>query len=301
PLVGPLLIACLPAVRDWGAVPRWRLGLRVVAGAGAVFALFSALSRLGFLPADQADVVNHEKAFLVVLAVAAALAARDLRLVLVAAGAAVFAFATYPAATYLVAAAAAVGTVVLARWSPGATARVWLAAASMAATAWAVLRIDDLLALAGTYFELVGKTNNSGTRRALYEEALQGLENPLVGSLFTGDITVVGTLSGQDRVVPVHNDYLSITLGGGLLAAALLLGLFLYANGLALRSLREMTDPEQRRTVIALLSGVNAAAVSAFANPIFMNPGASALAYAMLAALVAACRVPAAAPPDDGR
>ncbi|HEX2075220.1 MAG TPA: hypothetical protein VHF92_15655, partial [Geodermatophilus sp.] len=47
PLVGPLLIACLPAVRDWGAVPRWRLGLRVVAGAGAVFALFSALSRLG--------------------------------------------------------------------------------------------------------------------------------------------------------------------------------------------------------------------------------------------------------------
>ena len=59
-----------------------------------------------------------------------------------------------------------------------------------------------------------------------------------------------------------------------------------------------MTDPFQRRTAIVLLAAVNGAAVSAFANPIFMNPGASAVTFALLAALVAVCRN---APVGDGR
>ena len=307
PLIGPLVIACLPAVRDWGPAPQWRLGLRIVGAACALFAVLSGLARMGVLPETQVDVLNHEKAFLVVLGIAAALAARDRLLIVVTTAAAVFAFVQYPAATYPLAVLVALGTVVLVRWSPPGGIRAVLGIATMTGIALAVVHIDELIRLTGAYFALVGKIDNGDTRAALYRSALAGLDSPLFGSLFTGDITVVGELSGEQVVVPVHNDYLSVSLGGGLVAGALLLGLFLFANGLALRSLPAISDPSQRRAVIALLSAVNAAAVSAFANPIFMNPGSSAVTYALLAALTAACRTPvpaapptpAAAPPDD--
>jgi hypothetical protein len=289
PLIGPLIIVCLPPVRNWGAVPQWRLGLRVVSAVGALFAVLSGLARMGLLPATQVDVLNHEKAFVVVLGIAAAVAARSRLGFLLASGAAVFAFLQYPAATYLLAAAAVAGTLALVRWSPRPGVRLLLAVATMAGTAVAVLRIDDLIRLTRSYFELVGKIDNGGTREALYRAALSRFDSPVFGSLFTGDITVVGKLSGVETVVPVHNDYLSISLGGGLVAAALLLGLFLFANGLVLRSLPAMIDPFQRRTAVTLLAAVNGAAVSAFANPIFMNPGASTVVFALLAGLVAVC------------
>jgi hypothetical protein len=292
PLIGPMVIACLPPVVNWSAdPPRWRSGLRLVSAAATVFAVGSGLTRLGMLPAAQIDVLNHEKAFVVVMAVTAAVAARDRLLVLLSVAAAVFAFAAYPAATYVVVALVAVGTLLLVRWAPGPVTRAWLAGAVMVGTVVAVLHVDQLIALSDSYFRFVGKTDNGNTRAALYRAALDRLDSPLFSKLFAGDITVVGNLSGTDRVVPVHNDYLSLALGGGLVGAALLLAVFLFANGLALRTLAAVEDPWHRRTVVVLLAAVNGAAVSAFANPIFMNPGASALTFAVLAALTAVCRI----------
>jgi O-antigen ligase len=301
PLVGPMVIACLPPMRPWGPELQWRTGLRWVSAAATVFALFSGLARLGFLPSTQIDVVNHEKAFLVVLGIAAAVAARDRLLVPASVAAAAFAFVSYPAATYVVAALVMLGTLVLVRWAPDGGQRVVLAVITMVVTVVAVLKIADLIRLTNTYFQLVGKQNNGNTREALYRAALERLHHPVFSSFFTGDITVVGNLSGKNTVVPVHNDYLSISLGGGLVAAGLLLALFLFLNGLALRTLRAEIDVWQRRTVVVLLGAVNAAAVSAFANPIFMNPGASAVCYALVAALLAACRLPDAEAPGAGR
>ena len=292
PLIGPMVIACLPPVRNWEVHPRWRLGLQALSVAAALFSIGSGLSRFGILPADQIDVLNHEKAFLVVMGVSAAIAARSTSLVLFSGAAAVFAFIAYPAATYVVAVAVALATLVLVRWSPGPGRRIALAIGGMLATAVAILHIDELIRLTGPYFQLVGKTDNGDTRAALYETALSRLHSPLFSELFTGEITVIGNLAGRSEVTPVHNDYLSITLGGGLVAAALLLGLFCFANGLALRSLAATTDAGQRRTIIVLLAAVNGAAVSALANPIFMNPGASAVTFGVLGALVAACRLP---------
>ena len=294
PLIGPLIILCLSPVRNWAPVPQWRLGLRVLSAACALFAVGSGLSRSGILPATQVDVLNHEKAFLVVLGVAAAIAAGNRLLIAFSTAALVFAFSTYPAATYVLAVAIMAGTLVLVRWAPLPGVRIMLAVATLVGTFLAVVRVGDLIALTNSYFLLVGKIDNGDTRAALYRAALDRLDSPVFSSLFTGDITVVGNLSGENRVVPVHNDYLSIALGGGLVAAALLLGLFLFANGMAIRALADLTDPWQRRTVMVLLGAVNAAAVSAFANPIFMNPGASAVTYAVLGALIAACRRPPA-------
>ena len=290
PVVGPMIIACLPPVRSWGPGDAWRTGLRVLGVAGSLFAVFSGLTRLGMLPAAQLDVVNHEKSFVFVLAVGAAWAARDRLLLIGALAATAFAFTTYPAATYALALAVAVGTVVLVRLLPDGPSRLLLAVGAATSVLLATLFVDRLIEISNTYFRLVGKQDNGSARAALYEAALERLEHPLLSSLFTGDITVVGNLTGEEVVVPVHNDYLSITLGGGIVAATLLLAIFLFANGLALRTLRDGVSDDQRRTIVVLLAAVNAAAVTAFANPVFMNPGASALTFAVLTGLVAACR-----------
>jgi hypothetical protein len=292
PLIGPMVIACLPPVRNWEPRARWRLGLQAISVAGALFSIGSGLSRWGVLPATQIDVLNHEKAFLVVMSIAAAIALRNVPLVLLTVSAAGVAFIAYPAATYLVAVGAAVATLVLVRWAPGQGQRIALAVGGMAATAVAILHIDELISLTAPYFELVGKVDNGGTRAALYRTALSRLHSPLFSDFFTGDITVVGNLAGRNEVTPVHDDYLSVTLGGGLVAAVLLLGIFCFANGMALRALARTTDRDQRRTVVVLLVAVNGAAVSALANPIFMNPGASAVTFGVLAALMGACRIP---------
>jgi hypothetical protein len=292
PLIGPMVIACLPPVRNWASRADWRLGLQAITVAGALFSIGSGLSRWGVLPATQIDVLNHEKAFLVVLSISAAIALRNVPLVLLTVSAAAVAFVAYPAATYVVAVGAAIATLVLVRWSPGQAQRIALAVGGMAATAVAILHIDELIQLTAPYFQLVGKTDNGGTRAALYSTALARLHSPLFSDFFTGDITVVGNLAGRNEVTPVHDDYLSVTLGGGLVAAVLLLGIFCFANGMALRALAASDDPWQRRTIVVLLAAVNGAAVSALANPIFMNPGASAVTFGVLAALMAACRIP---------
>ena len=301
PLVGPMLIACLPPVRNWlGPAPGadgWRTGLRVLSVTCSLFAVFAGLTRLGLLPAAQVDVVNHEKSFVFVLAIGAAWVARDRILLVVALAATAFAFSTYPAASYALALAVALLTVLVARLRPDATSRVLLAVGAAVTLLLAMLYVDRLIELSTTYFQLVGKDDNGQDRAELYAAALDRLEEPLFSSFFTGDITVVGTFGTGSQVVPVHNDYLAVTLGGGIVAATLLVSIFLFANGLVIRTLRAGVDAEQRRTVVLLLAGVNAGAASAFANPLFMNPGASALMFALLAGLVAACRRPG--PPTE--
>jgi hypothetical protein len=69
--------------------------------------------------------------------------------------------------------------------------------------------------------------------------------------LFTGDITLIGNLVGRTDVSP-------------------------RAHRLPVAH-RGWPAWWQRRTTVVLLAAVKDAAVSAFANPIFVNPGASAV------------------------
>jgi hypothetical protein len=110
---------------------------------------------------------------------------------------------------------------------------------------------------------------------------------PIFAEYFTDDVTVVITLSGRpNSVLPVHNDYLSAGLGGGLVGAALLVAIVMFGNGVALRALGVVRRRSiERRAILALQGSMNAAAAIAFANPVFMNPVSSTIAYVLVAAL----------------
>ena len=293
PVVLPMLICLAGWARQGPDDVDLRLALKIIAFLSSIYAFWCAGVRLGTLPGDL-TIFSHEKAFIVVLAVTATMAAGSRWLTAFSLLSAVAAFATYPAATYVVAGLIAVLTLVLVRWSPDRSTRTILGVGGMAGVLWAVLHVDTLVKFAANYFALVGKTDNGSTRATLYEIALRRLtEEPVFGRFFTGDLTVTTTLDGHSGVVlPVHNDYLGIALSGGVVAAALLLAVFMFANGCAIHALKTYDLSTMRgRAITALLASLNAAAVTAFANPILMNPGASTTVYAIIFALVSLCVV----------
>jgi hypothetical protein len=304
PVVLPIFICLVGWARQVGDDVQLRFALKVIAFLCSVFALGCAAINLAGL-SGETSVFSHEKAFLIVLAVACASAARSRWLIVLSLVGALVAFATYPAATYAVAALTGLLTFALVRWSPDRSTRTLLGVGAMAGVLWAVLHVDFLVGLTGTYFTTVGKTDNGSTRVALYQSALQQLSaEPVFAHLFTGDLTVATTLSGQSGVVlPIHNDYLGIAMSGGIVASALFLSVFMLANGYAIHAVKICGFSNTRgRAITALLSSVNTAAVIAFANPIFMNPETSTAFYAIVFALISLCvGAVAELPQESGR
>jgi len=301
PVAAPLLLIVLgplrPPVGDEATVR----ALKLLSVLGSAYALATVASYAALGP-GAAPVYNHEKAFLIVLGFGTALAARSKVLMGFAVLAAGLAFSQYPAATYVVAALAGLLTILVVRMRLGALTRVAAAAVILPGTVLAVLHVDSLITFSTSYFAAVGKTNNGSTRSALYRLALDHIDRaPWMSDFFTGNLTVITKLAGQSGVViPVHNDYLGAALGGGIVAAGLFIGIFLFANGLALRTLATVS-PMRRRAIVALLASLNAAAVTAFANPVFMNPGSSVAVYSILIGLMTLCvrRKPAPRAPGD--
>jgi hypothetical protein len=291
PVVLPMLICLAGWARQVGDDADLRFALRVIAILGSMYAFMYVVVQLTAMTGEM-SVFSHEKAFLIVLAVASAWAAGSRSLTIFSLVCALVAFATYPAATYIVAGLSGVLTLMLMRWSPDRSIRTILGVGGSVGVVWAVLHVDSLVRFAGTYFALVGKSDNGSTRAALYDSALQHLtDEPVFARFFTGDLTVATRLAGQSGVVlPIHNDYLGIALSGGIVAAALLLSVFMFANGCALHAVTYYGISSTRgRAITALLASLNAAAVTAFANPVFMNPGTSTAVYANIFALISLC------------
>jgi hypothetical protein len=289
PVAAPLLLIVLgplrPPVGDEATVR----ALKFLSVLGSAYALATVASYAALGP-GAAPVYNHEKAFLIVLGFGTALAARSKVLMGFAVLAAGLAFSQYPAATYVVATLAGLLTILVVRMHLGALTRGAVAAVILPGTVLAVLHVDSLITFSTSYFAAVGKTNNGSTRSALYRLALDQIDRaPWLSDFFTGNLTVITKLAGQSGVViPVHNDYLGAALGGGVVAAGLFIAIFLFANGLALRTLATVS-PVRRRAIVALLASLNAAAVTAFANPVFMNPGSSVAVYSILIGLMTLC------------
>jgi hypothetical protein len=291
PIVLPLLILVLAPARASASGGSTLRALRLTGGLALAFGVLCVPARLG-VPGVSLDVFNHEKAFVLILGIGASVAAASWILVILNTGVLLVLFGLYPAATYILAVLTLIGTatVALMRWSM--RVRLVVAMLLTLAVGSAVLNIDSLIRLTNSYFDSVGKTDNGHTRADLYHLALERIyESPLVSSAFTQEITVSATLSGRiNTVLPVHNDFLSTALGGGIIGAVLLIAVFLFCNGVALRSLAATRRwSSSWLSIVAFQGSLNAAAVTAFANPILMNPGSSVLVFSIAYALLGLC------------
>jgi hypothetical protein len=260
---------------------RHQTGLRAVAVVSLAFSALILVQRLGYLP-QAALVFNHERTFITVLGTFAAFAIRSTILILLNLSAALATFLIYPAATVPIAFLVALATIGLSsQLVPRKLRRITLFSAGLAGV-WALLNIDRLLVASGAYFEAVGKHDNSVVRRELYAQAFSIIaKNPWWSSGFTGEVSIPVTLSGTQTVLlPAHNDFLTLALGGGFVAAGLAMGIVLLVNNHCFQGVRKKSatpDPHGRTASIVLLASFNAGAASAFANPVLINPQSGVL------------------------
>lgn len=262
----------------------WLAGLYVVLHAGTSLGLLPDIGRggPGSGPADVFPVFGHEKAYFVALALTSAwLTRRPLVLAALAVLAGVI-FRSYPAGTYVVVGLVVVLTLVATgpRLGRRLAYLVGAMALGLVLVLYGQVTADGSTrrsSFVGSYFEAVDKVDNTETRAELWGRAVNRIESsPLVGSAFTGDISLKVKLSGRRYAVPPHNDFLQVGMGGGVPAMALLVGWIVAANVEVGRRCRRMAARRAERSVQLsrlLLVGFNSFFAVALLNPVMAKVG----------------------------
>jgi len=247
------------------------------------------LVRLEILPKKALLVFSHEQSFIILLGLLLAISIRSKLLVLISSMLILIAFGLYPAATLPLAVAVAGGTYLIANKLQLRIVRILTSCLYLTSVIISIFYSKIIFDSTSVYFTFVGKANNSDYRTALIEAALSEIrQNLIFGSFFRGSATVQAVvLDNQTYQLPVHNDYITLTLCGGLFFLSLFLIIPIFLNCSTLKTLCLLDkDSDLRRVLLAMLAAVNIALASSFANPILINPGNSTIFYCLIATVI---------------
>lgn len=259
----------------------------------SVYVALSFLTTSGRLPFLRAEDFLHTRAFFIAMALAGAILLRRWLLFCLLTAGTIGIFIGYPALTYVLVGITALGVGLI------GVLRGWNALIATVVVLGAVLfflpYVTDVTAMKDSYFESVGKVDNTRARHELLSLGLsQVRERPVFGTGFTSDLAVVPPLgyTGANRIVPVHNDYVQFAMGGGLVGVSLLVLWLLLSlvSGIRLSRLaRAEGRPDEGRLALLLTIGIATICVTAFFNPILIdaqNSFSLAIIYDLLASLV---------------
>jgi hypothetical protein len=276
-------------------IPRIDLNFNLTRGAQLIIFLCLIISfetilvRLSLLPDKSILVFSHEKSFVTLLGLFLSIAIRNRILIIISSSLISISFALYPAATFPVGFLVALGTYLVANRVKSGVLKLVLVMTYFAIVFFSIFYSKLIFTLTNNYFTLVGKRNNSQYRLSLIEAALVEIQqSPIVGTLFRGSATVQAkVLDNRTYELPVHNDYITIVLCGGVLFLVFFLMIPSFINFRTLRLVSTLHGySDQRRILIALLASLNVALASSFANPVLINPASSTILYCLIAAIV---------------
>jgi hypothetical protein len=266
-----------------------KLGVRFIILFCAFITFEAVLVRLELLPSKSLLQFSHEKSFVMILGLLLSIAIRSKPLILLNLFLILFLFILYPAATLPVGLLVAYGTYFIANHLQH---KLWKKVGLFLYITMVITSIfnSELIFKASkNYFSFVGKSNNSEYRKALIDAALLEIKDkPFFGTFFRGSATVQANVQG-DRTyqLPVHNDYITLTMCGGVFFLLLFLIIPILLN---LKTLNFLTIPSTESTLhrilIAFLAAMNVALVSCFANPVLMNPGNSTIFYCIIITII---------------
>ncbi len=271
--------------------------LRALVRLAVLFLALRVVSRTSIWPFGVPESVGHEEIFFAAMGITAARLERRFGMVALITVLCGVMFLQYPAATWLVV-IGAIGATVIA--TSARNVRVGLLIIVVFAVGVLGIAAYDVQSSGSSvskgYFSSVGKVDNTDTRSELWRAAeLTIRKSPFVGSLFTGNFTVanvnqvVSELPAYQQIEP-HNDYLEITVLGGLFGL-FLFGAFIFStNGIMIRRIERLTaeGPSARTNLSrALLVGLNAALASAVFNPEVSQMGIGATVFFVYAVMMA--------------
>jgi hypothetical protein len=208
------------------------------------------------------------------------------------------AFAFYPSGTSVLVALTVVFTLLMTPVRPSRLRPYLLASAGAAAVVILVLNFSTGVRLSSDYFSLVGKSDNTSSRLAVWTAGMERFEeSPLYGEVFSGPgvTTAVRELGGRRFQLPYHNDYVHFLANGGLIGFGLLLGWIVFTEFTVLRSHTSFTAAGEhlRASLLrTLLVGYNAFFVTAAFNPTLMGVSRAASIFSIYALIMMIVQVP---------
>lgn len=248
----------------------------------------SILVRLNVLPPSALLVFSHEKTFCMVLGLLLSIAVRNKCLAFTQSSLILGSFALYPAATLLL--GVIVGLLIFKYNKTLANPFTLLSVALLflVTVISSIFSARSLLESLGSYFDIVGKSNNTSYRLSLVDAALTEIGGrPIFGTLFRGSATVRAyVLDNRNYQLPVHNDYITFVLCGGLASLALFLIMILTLHFRIMVTYTQMSD-DRSRVISALMGSTYVLLASAFANPVLINPGNSTIFYVIVMTMIA--------------
>lgn len=253
---------------------------------GFLYVVMNALTNSGILPGLLEFKQYRNASFpYVALGIGATLMLRRRARTLVMVALACFIFLTYPAATTILVALAAVATLFISR-PTASTVRPWIVGlVATGVLAIALANFSQSIALTNRYFDLVDKANANAGRLDLWTDGIQKFRaSPVFGDAFSGDIVTVR--DRDQRVLPYHNDFVLFLAEGGAIGLGLLVGWMIALNFLLLRRQRAflVTGQETKAALLrALHVGFNAFFVAAGFNPVFPGLSRSATIFGLYA------------------
>jgi hypothetical protein len=296
PLSSSLTIVLPMAV---GLLHRWNRGRPTEQDCGR---MLRHLSTIGFgyvmvylgatVGAGPLSVIAYskEKAFLLALAMLAAFVTRRWWLLTLEVAAVAVIFVSEPFATFVVVLVAVVITNVVLSMRSQALKGVALALLTTTVVVGFSLALrpsqDSLVA---QYFKLVGKADNTPFRTFLFTRGIEEVEkHPILGTNFTGEVAIRTTFPGVARFAPAHNDFLQLTMAGGLCALGLYLVWIIATNRSAQRSYHVLVARDQRQAanlLRVLVTAYNAFLFSSLVNPLLAGVGTAVMFFLVYAAM----------------
>ena len=248
----------------------------------------SSLVRLHVLPSSALLVFSHEKTFCMVLGLLLSMAVRSKSLAFIQSALILSSFALYPAATLPLGVMVGLLTLKYSKTLLTPFRLLSVALIFIVTVILSIFRAQLLLDSSGSYFAIVGKSNNTSYRLSLVNAAVTEIgDRPIFGTFFKGSATVRAyVLDNRNYQLPVHNDYITLVLCGGLACLALFLMMILTLNFRIMVIYTQMSD-DRSRVVSALLGSMYALLVSSFVNPVLINPGNSTIFYVIVMTIIA--------------
>ncbi|QYB02805.1 hypothetical protein I1A62_37410 [Rhodococcus sp. USK10] len=239
----------------------------------AVYSVFAILVVQFSVPLSSEGHFHHQTSFFLVAgAVLATVTLRWLELALVMA-AIIVTYLNYPALSYLL--GFAVAAICICAFYVNRAQMILVLAAAVAICSSIAMNIDLVLGSISHYFTSVGKTDNSETREALLEIGLRKFfDRPWFGSWFIEDIAIYapGGITGKFKYVPVHNDYLQLAIGGGIVFAAAFVAIMVIFLIRGVVTLSSRSAPTEDRVILVTgMSAIASILVMCSVNPILID------------------------------
>lgn len=288
PLAVPMIILIirLPEIKE---ETDFRLGSRLLIVLCSFINLETIFVRLNLLPKESLQVFSHEKSFIFFLGLTLAIAIKSRIGIAVNSFLIVVSFVVYPAATFAISLIMVAGTYLVASNKKNFSIALFFSSIYPLLAFLSIFYSRKIFELTTGYFFLVGKANNSQYRESLIQVAVQEIsKSPWVGTFFRGSATVQAKVLGnQTYRLPVHNDYITIVLCGGIFFLLFFLVIPIYVNIRTIALIYRLhSSSVRRRILIALLASINVVLATSFANPILINPASSTIFYCLIVTVI---------------